>query len=72
MAFTSWSDELTKLLDALSSQDLTVQSYTADGDAVAFRSLGDLRKHIEWVRLQADLERGIAYGRTCAGQRGRG
>jgi hypothetical protein len=70
--FTTWTDLLTGMLNALASQDMTVlEAHIAD-KVVRYNTPKDIRDHIEYVRTQASFEQGTAAPRTYAGQGGRG
>lgn len=70
-----WRTLYNKMLASLEDGNfMRFNGYTVEGRTFQYRSLQDFLKLLDWVKVKADLEEGLApyRGRTYAGNAGRG
>ena len=70
--FTTWSALYSQMLDDLASGSWRKMSgYSVAGRSVSYRSFDEFKKLLDYVKSQADAEKGSYQGRTLARPIGR-
>jgi len=73
--FTSWQDLyneiLNKLTEFITTGRFQMISYGISGRTITFRTIEDMQRGLEWIKVMADIEQGRAVGRTYAKPKGR-
>lgn len=71
MPFTTWSDLKSKMENDMADLSWRRKKYETDGMVVEYSSFQEFKDAYDFVCLRAELENGVAAGRTYARGGGR-